>query len=145
MSLTRFDLCSWAWEVAFPFEHKHHSPKKEPIGDLILLDTERCVICARCVRFQDEIVGDPVLAIEERGRSARIVSYSSPQFDSKYSGNTADICPVGALTTRDFRFGARAWKSPMSLVSVTIPQWELTRFWEREPVKSNGLCRAKTN
>lgn len=94
----------------FLYSHKHHSPKKEPIGDLILLDTERCVICARCVRFQDELVGDPVLAIEERGRGARIVSYSTPQFDSKYSGNTADICPVGALTTRDFRFGARAWE-----------------------------------
>ncbi len=94
----------------FLYSHKHHSPKKEPIGDLILLDTERCVICARCVRFQDELVGDAVLAIEERGRGARIVSYSTPQFDSKYSGNTADICPVGALTTRDFRFGARAWE-----------------------------------
>ena len=94
----------------FLYENKHHSPKKEPLGELILLDTERCVICARCVRFQDELAGDAVLAIEERGRAARIVSYSDPIFDSKYSGNTADICPVGALTTRDFRFGARAWE-----------------------------------
>ncbi|MFQ5578674.1 MAG: 2Fe-2S iron-sulfur cluster-binding protein, partial [Anaerolineae bacterium] len=94
----------------FPLEAKHHGPKKFPLGDLIVLDTERCILCARCVRFQDELAGDPVLAIENRGRDARIVSYSSPPFDSHYSGNTADICPVGALTTRDFRFGARAWE-----------------------------------
>jgi NADH-quinone oxidoreductase subunit G len=94
----------------FPYESKHHGPKKVPLGDLIVLDTERCIICARCVRFQDELAGDPVLAIEERGRDARIVTYSNPPFNSKYSGNTTDICPVGALTSRDFRFGARAWE-----------------------------------
>ena len=94
----------------FHYERKHHGPKKVPLGDLIVLDTERCVICARCVRFQDELAGDAVLAIEERGRDAKIVSYSEPMFDSKYSGNTTDICPVGALTSRDFRFGARAWE-----------------------------------
>lgn len=94
----------------FDYEDKQHFPKKYPLGDLIVLDMERCIICARCVRFQDEIAHDPVLAIENRGRKAHIVSYSSPGFDSHYSGNTADICPVGALTTRDFRFGARAWE-----------------------------------
>ena len=94
----------------FDYEDKQHFPKKYPLGDLIVLDMERCIICARCVRFQDEIAHDPVLAIEERGRYAHIVSYSNPTFDSHYSGNTADICPVGALTTRDFRFGARAWE-----------------------------------
>jgi NADH-quinone oxidoreductase subunit G len=94
----------------FDYEEKQHFPKRYPLGDLIVLDMERCVICARCVRFQDEIAHDPVLAIEERGRRAHIVSYSTPAFDSHYSGNTADICPVGALTTRDFRFGARAWE-----------------------------------
>ncbi len=94
----------------FDYEDKQHFPKKYPLGDLIVLDMERCIICARCVRFQEEIAHDPVLAIEERGRSAHIVSYSTPQFDSHYSGNTTDICPVGALTTRDFRFGARAWE-----------------------------------
>jgi NADH-quinone oxidoreductase subunit G len=94
----------------FDYEDKQHFPKKYPLGDLIVLDMERCIICARCVRFQSEIAYDPVLAIEERGRYAHIVSYSNPGFDSHYSGNTADICPVGALTTRDFRFGARAWE-----------------------------------
>jgi NADH-quinone oxidoreductase subunit G len=94
----------------FDYEDKQHFPKKYPLGDLIMLDMERCIICARCTRFQSEIAHDPVLAIEERGRHAHIVSYSNPPFDSHYSGNTTDICPVGALTTRDFRFGARAWE-----------------------------------
>src|SRR5688572_3545145 len=94
----------------FDYEDKQHFPKRYPLGDLIVLDMERCVICARCVRFQEEIAFDPVLAIEERGRRAHIVSYSKPGFDSHYSGNTADICPVGALTTRDFRFEARPWE-----------------------------------
>jgi len=94
----------------FDYEDKQHFPKKYPLGDLIVLDMERCIICTRCVRFQNEIAHDPVLAIEERGRHAHIVSYSKPKFNSHYSGNTADICPVGALTTRDFRFGARSWE-----------------------------------
>ena len=94
----------------FDYGDKQHFPKKYPLGDLIVLDMERCVICARCTRFQQEVAHDPVLAIEERGRYAHIVSYSNPAFDSHYSGNTTDICPVGALTSRDFRFGARAWE-----------------------------------
>ena len=94
----------------FDYEDKQHFQKRYPLGDLIVLDMERCIICARCVRFQQEIAFDPVLAIENRGRRAHIVSYSKPGFDSHYSGNTTDICPVGALTTRDFRFGARAWE-----------------------------------
>ncbi|MEM7348355.1 MAG: 2Fe-2S iron-sulfur cluster-binding protein, partial [Chloroflexota bacterium] len=94
----------------FDYGDKQHFPKKHPLGDMIVLDMERCIVCARCTRFQDEIAHDPVLAIEERGRYAHIVSYSNPPFDSHYSGNTTDICPVGALTSRDFRFGARAWE-----------------------------------
>lgn len=94
----------------FNYGDKQHFPKKYPLGDLIVLDMERCVICTRCTRFQSEIAHDPVLAIEERGRYAHIVSYSNPPFDSHYSGNTTDVCPVGALTSRDFRFGARAWE-----------------------------------
>jgi NADH-quinone oxidoreductase subunit G len=94
----------------FDYDKKHHGAKRYPLGELIVLDEERCILCARCTRFQDEIAGDPVLAIENRGRDARIVSYSDPPFDSHYSGNTTDICPVGALTSRDFRFRARPWE-----------------------------------
>ena len=84
--------------------------KHVPLGDLIFLDEERCIQCGRCVRFQDEIVGDDVLAFHERGRSLRIITNSEPGFDSYFSGNTTDICPVGALTTTDFRFAARPWE-----------------------------------
>jgi NADH-quinone oxidoreductase subunit G len=94
----------------FDYDSKHHAAKRYPLGDLIVLDQERCVLCARCTRFQAEIAHDPVLAIENRGRDAMIVSYSDPVFDSHYSGNTTDICPVGALTSRDFRFRARPWE-----------------------------------
>ena len=94
----------------FDHDNKHHSAKRYPLGDLIVLDQERCILCARCTRFQSEIAHDPVLAIENRGRDAMIVSYSDPVFDSHYSGNTTDICPVGALTSRDFRFRARPWE-----------------------------------
>jgi NADH-quinone oxidoreductase subunit G len=94
----------------FIFADKHHGAKHYPLGDLIVLDQERCILCARCTRFQAEIADDPVLAIENRGRDAAIVSYSDPPFDSHYSGNTTDICPVGALTTRDFRFKSRPWE-----------------------------------
>lgn len=92
------------------FEDKMHLDKHVPLGDLIFLDEERCIQCARCVRFQEEIVGDPVLGFHERGRSLQIVTTSDPGFDTYFSGNTTDICPVGALTTADFRFGARPWE-----------------------------------
>ena len=94
----------------FAWGQKFHFPKPIPIGPLILLDRERCVLCARCIRFQDEVADDPVLGFENRGRGMEIVSFSDPPFQSYFSGNTADICPVGALTTKDFRFQARAWE-----------------------------------
>jgi NADH-quinone oxidoreductase subunit G len=94
----------------FLFDEKLRLGKRVPLGELIVLDQERCIQCARCVRFQDEIVGDSVLEFAERGRAMQIVTYSDPGFDSVFSGNTTDICPVGALTTRDFRFEARPWE-----------------------------------
>ena len=92
------------------FEDKMNLDKHYPLGDLIFLDRERCIQCARCVRFQDEVVGDDVLAFHERGRRLQIITNSDPGFDTYFSGNTTDICPVGALTTTDFRFGARPWE-----------------------------------
>lgn len=92
------------------FADKQKLDKHVPLGDLIYLDEERCIQCARCVRFQDEIVGDDVLAFHERGRRLQIITKSDPGFDTYFSGNTTDICPVGALTTADFRFGARPWE-----------------------------------
>lgn len=94
----------------FLFDEKLKLGKHVPLGDLITLDQERCIQCARCIRFQDEIVGDAVLGFDDRGRGTKIISVSDPGFDSVFSGNTTDICPVGALTTRDFRFEARPWE-----------------------------------
>lgn len=92
------------------FSDKQKLDKHVPLGDLIYLDEERCIQCARCVRFQDEVVGDDVLSFHERGRRLQIITNSDPGFDTYFSGNTTDICPVGALTTADFRFGARPWE-----------------------------------
>ena len=97
-------------ESRFLLDEKQHLAKQLPLGELIILDRERCIFCARCVRFQKEVVDDPVLGFTQRGRSQQIITYSEPGFDSIFSGNTTDICPVGALTTVDFRFGARPWE-----------------------------------
>jgi len=94
----------------FLFDEKLRLGKRVPLGDLIVLDQERCIQCARCIRFQDEIVGDSVLGFDDRSRGMRIITFSEPGFDSVFSGNTTDICPVGALTTRNFRFEARPWE-----------------------------------
>lgn len=94
----------------FIFSEKMKMDKHVPLGELIWLDRERCIQCARCIRFQDEIVGEPVIGFYNRGRATDIVTCSDPGFDSIFSGNTTDICPVGALTTSDFRFGARPWE-----------------------------------
>jgi len=94
----------------FAFGDKFHMDKKVPLGELIYLDRERCIQCGRCVRFQKDIAADPVIAFYQRGRSTQIITCSEPGFDSYFSGNTTDICPVGALTTTDFRFGARPWE-----------------------------------
>jgi NADH-quinone oxidoreductase subunit G len=94
----------------FPVEAKFHNEKRVPLGDLIVLDRERCIQCSRCIRFQDELADDHVLGFQDRGRGIEIVSLSEPAFDSKFSGNTIDICPVGALTSRDFRLRARVWE-----------------------------------
>jgi NADH-quinone oxidoreductase subunit G len=94
----------------FIYDEKFHLAKHYPLGDLIFLDRERCIQCARCIRFQDEIADDPVIGFAQRGRALQIITSSEPGFDSYFSGNTTDICPVGALTTVDFHFGARPWE-----------------------------------
>ncbi|MBK7864024.1 MAG: (2Fe-2S)-binding protein [Archangiaceae bacterium] len=84
--------------------------KRKVLGPTVVLDQERCVLCTRCVRFMDEVAKEPQLGVFGRGSHERIDVH--PQFGelkSNYSGNTVDICPVGALLNRDFRFRARAW------------------------------------
>ncbi len=83
--------------------------KAVSIGPTIMLDQERCVLCSRCVRFGDEITKTHDFGIFNRGDHAQIDVYPGKQLDNKYSGNVADICPVGALTDKDFRFKMRVW------------------------------------
>ncbi len=113
--------------------------KHVPLGELIYLDRERCIQCARCIRFQEEVVDDPVIRFHNRARNLEIVTMSDPGFDSYWSGNTTDICPVGALTTSDFRFGARPWELiPVASISVHSPAGANLTFSTRREAKSGG-------
>ncbi|MEO7719625.1 MAG: NADH-quinone oxidoreductase subunit NuoG [Capsulimonas sp.] len=91
-------------------DEKRHFPKAVPISDYVVLDRERCIQCARCTRFTEEISGDGELAIESRGNTAVISPFTPEGFKSKFSGNTIELCPVGALTSRTYRFAARPWE-----------------------------------
>jgi NADH-quinone oxidoreductase subunit G len=83
--------------------------KRKVLGPLVVLDQERCVLCTRCVRFMSEVPKEPQLGVFARGAHEVIDTFPGAPLDSNYSGNTVDICPVGALLNRDFRFRARAW------------------------------------
>ena len=94
---------------------KRTFPKPINISAQILLDRERCVLCARCTRFSEQISGDPFIALVERGALQQVGFYEDHPYDSYFSGNVIQICPVGALTSVDYRFQAR----PFDLVSTT--------------------------
>jgi NADH-quinone oxidoreductase subunit G len=83
--------------------------KVYPIGPEVVYDGERCILCTRCVRFCDEITGTSELTVVERGDHSEIRTFPGQELDNDYSMNVTDICPVGALTTRDFRFKCRVW------------------------------------
>jgi len=90
-------------------EEKRHYEKPVPISDLVLLDRERCILCARCTRFSDEISGDPLIEFKDRGNATQVNTFPDLPFSSYFSGNTVQICPVGALTSSAYRFRARPW------------------------------------
>jgi len=90
-------------------EPKVHKPKRVELGPRIVLDDERCILCTRCIRFTKDIVGDDALGIVNRGSLNVLTAYPGRQFDNNYTLNAADICPVGALTSKDFRFQMRVW------------------------------------
>jgi NADH-quinone oxidoreductase subunit G len=90
-------------------DEKVHKPKALPLGPHVMLDAERCILCSRCVRFCDEITGTGELGIFHRGDHSEIGLFPGATLENKYSGNVIDICPVGALTDRDFRFQVRVW------------------------------------
>jgi NADH-quinone oxidoreductase subunit G len=90
-------------------EPKVHKPKRVDLGPRIVLDDERCILCTRCIRFTKDIVGDDALGIVNRGSYNTLTAYPGKIFDNNYTLNTVDICPVGALTSKDFRFQMRVW------------------------------------
>ncbi|MBN8247907.1 MAG: molybdopterin-dependent oxidoreductase, partial [Verrucomicrobia bacterium] len=90
-------------------EPKVHKPKAVDLGPRIVLDDERCILCTRCIRFTRDIAGDDALGIVNRGSYNTIAAWKDGAFDNNYTLNTVDLCPVGALTSRDFRFKMRVW------------------------------------
>lgn len=95
---------------------KRTFPKPVSLSAQILLDRERCVLCARCTRFSEQIAGDPFIALVERGALQQIGRYADQPYDSYFSGNVVQICPVGALTSAAYRFTSR----PFDLVSTSV-------------------------
>jgi NADH-quinone oxidoreductase subunit G len=90
-------------------EEKRHYEKPIPISDLVHLDRERCILCDRCTRFASEVAGDPLIHFIGRGSGTQVNTFPDHPFSSYFSGNTVQICPVGALTASPYRFKARPW------------------------------------
>ncbi len=100
-------------------EEKRHFDKPIPISDLVMLDRERCIQCGRCTRFAAEVAGDPLIDFGGRGGDTEVIVYPEEPFRSYFSGNTVQICPVGALTARPYRFRARPWDLEATETSCT--------------------------
>ncbi len=100
-------------------EDKVHKPKRVALGPHVMLDVERCIMCSRCVRFCDEIAHTPQLTFTNRGDHVVLTTFPGEPLDNPYSMNVIDICPVGALTSREFRFHARVWE--MSATETICP------------------------
>ncbi|MCU1488868.1 MAG: NADH-quinone oxidoreductase, chain, partial [Acidimicrobiaceae bacterium] len=90
-------------------EEKRHWEKPIEIGPLVHLDRERCIQCARCTRFADEVAGEALIDFAFRGDAIEVATFPDRPFSSYFSGNTVQICPVGALTSAPYRFKARPW------------------------------------
>jgi NADH-quinone oxidoreductase subunit G len=134
-------------------EEKRHFVKPIEIGELVLLDRERCIQCARCTRFASDVAGDAQIAFAGRGDLIEVATSPTQPFDSVFSGNTVQICPVGALTAKPYRFTARPWDLEQiestcttcavgCRVAVQSSGNRLTRVLgvDSEPVNHGWLC-----
>ncbi|MEY2779627.1 MAG: NADH-quinone oxidoreductase subunit [Actinomycetota bacterium] len=134
-------------------EEKRHYEKPIPISDNVFLDRERCILCDRCTRFADEVAGDALISFTSRGNNTQVMTFPDEPFSSYFSGNTVQICPVGALTAKPYRFKARPWdldqtESTCTTCSVgcrTVAQSsrdELVRYQgvDIDPVNWGWLC-----
>jgi NADH-quinone oxidoreductase subunit G len=114
---------------------KVHKPKRVQLGPRVVLDAERCINCTRCVRFTDEISKSKQLTITSRGDKNYPVAAPGREFDDPYSLNTVDICPVGALTSADFRFKARVWEMNQTpSIDITNGKGCNIDLWTRDNV-----------
>ncbi len=102
------------------FEEKRHFKKPLPLGPVLMLDRERCIVCARCTRFGEIIAGDHALEFIERGYKTEVGTPDGRPAESKFIGNTIMICPVGALTSQVYRFRARPWDNQPTESSCTL-------------------------
>ncbi len=129
-------------------EEKRHFEKPIPISDLVLLDRERCILCARCTRFSEEISGDPLIEFKDRGNAVQVITFPGEPFNSYFSGNTVQICPVGALTAKPYRFKARPWDleavESVSLVD-SIGSKVSVQSSQNEVVRIDGIDNDPTN
>jgi NADH-quinone oxidoreductase subunit G len=116
-------------------EQKNVKPKRTLLGPRVMLDDERCILCSRCIRFCKEIAKDDVLGFTDRGSYTTLTCYPGRKLENNYSLNTVDICPVGALTSTDFRFKMRVWflKQTPSIDAETSTGAN-TLVWSREGV-----------
>ena len=90
-------------------EEKRHLPKAYPLSEHVVFDRERCIHCARCTRFTEDISGDAQLGFLKRGADMEVGTFARTSYSSKFSGNVIELCPVGALLSRNYRFKARPW------------------------------------
>lgn len=102
------------------YEEKRHFTKPKPLGPVLMLDRERCIACARCTRFGDELAGDNALEFHERGFKTEVATPDGGPAKSKFIGNTIMICPVGALTSQVYRFRARPWDNEPTPTTCTL-------------------------
>jgi len=134
-------------------EEKRHFEKPIAISDLVLLDRERCIQCARCTRFASDVAGEAQIDFSGRGENVEVATFPTEPFSSYFSGNTVQICPVGALTATPYRFTARPWDldqvestcttcSVGCRVAVQSSSNRLTRLLgiDSEPVNHGWLC-----
>ncbi len=123
---------------------KRTYPKPINISSQVLLDRERCVLCARCTRFSDQIAGDPFIALVERGALQQVGIYEDQPFESYFSGNTVQICPVGALTGAAYRFRSRPFdlmSTPERLRALRLGLLDPHRPPPRRRAATDGLER----
>lgn len=134
-------------------EEKRHYEKPIPISDIVLLDRERCILCDRCTRFADEVAGDALIHFTSRGNNTQVLTFPDEPFSSYFSGNTVQICPVGALTAKPYRFKARPWDlekvestcttcSVGCRITVESSRDQLLRYQgvDSDPVNWSWLC-----